>query len=196
MSVMASKLNLKVRFNKPVFPKGSRSSCFFFVVVGQIRLNWDHLMLIDTFRNWLLDLPDGTMCTNWGNPHWETMIHCGAMEALSSCQCSVALSSNPPLDILRLTEHCLFVLLHVQKRCQNLQLPRALSSAEAFKEVANPVDIAKHASSATNSTNYAVNSAPSPSGSCPCGPGGSQGLVAFSWRGFGNRDSWDLWPPG
>lgn len=40
------------------------------------------------------------------------------------------------------------------------------------------------------------NSAPPPSGSCPCGPGGSQGLVAFSCRGFGNRDSWDLWPPG
>lgn len=35
-----------------------------------------------------------------------------------------------------------------------------------------------------------------PPGSRPCGPSGSQGLVAFSWRGFGNRDSWDLWPPG
>lgn len=32
------------------------------------------------------------MRPNWGNLFWETLIHCGAMEALSSCQCSVALS--------------------------------------------------------------------------------------------------------
>lgn len=142
-------------------------------------------------RNCLLDLPDGTMCTNWGNLHWETMIHCGAMEALSSCQCSVSLS---PILLLGFFISQNIVSLFCW--WWNLQLSRVLSSAEAFKEVANPVDISKYAFSATNSTNYAVNSAPPPSGSCPCGPSGSQGLVAFSWCGFGNWDSWDLWPPG
>lgn len=37
---------------------------------------------------------------------------------------------------------------------------------------------------------------PHPSGSCPCGPSGSQGLAASSWHGLGYRDSWDPWPPG
>lgn len=39
------------------------------------------------------------MRPNWGNLFWETLIHCGAMEALSSCQCSVALS---PILLLKL----------------------------------------------------------------------------------------------
>lgn len=32
------------------------------------------------------------MWPNWGNLYSETVIHCGAMEALSSCQCCIALS--------------------------------------------------------------------------------------------------------
>lgn len=127
-----------------------------------IRISWDHLALIGTFSDCLLGLPDGTMCTNWGNLFWETVIHCGAMEACSSCQCSLALSPIPLLILFISQNIVSLFFLHVLKRCQNLQLPSALFSAEAFKDVANPEDIPKYASSATNSTNYAVNSAPSP----------------------------------
>lgn len=189
----------KLRFDNQCFLNGHfeallvKSLGSFF---WHIRISWDHLTLIDTFSNCLLGLPDGTMRPNWGNLFWETVIHCGAMEARSSCQCSLALSPILLLILFISQNIVSLFFLHVLKRCQNLQLPSALFSDEAFKDVANPEDIPKYASSATNSTNYAVNSVPSPPGPRPCGPSGSQGLVAFSWRGFGNRDSWDLWPPG
>lgn len=193
------KLKRKLRFNNQCFLNGHfeallvKSLGSFF---WHIRISWDHLALIDTFSDCLLGLPDGTMRTNWGNLFWETVIHCGVMEARSSCQCSLALSPILLLILFISQNIVSLFFLHVLKRCQNLQLPSALFSAEAFKDVANPEDIPKYASSETNSTNYAVNSVPSPPGSRPCGPSGSQGLVAFSWRGFGNQDSWELWPPG
>lgn len=87
---------------------------------------------------------------------------------------------------------CIF-LFHKWKHCQSLQLPSALLSVTAIKDVTNPVD---YASSATNSTNPTRKSVPGLSGSRPCGPSGSQGLAVSSWHGLEDRDSWDPWPPG
>lgn len=123
------------------------------------------------------------MCTIWGNLHWETVIHCGAMEALSGCQQSLSWYSS----YHRTMSLCFAVGAKIYSY-PKLWLQLRPSKKRLIQW------IAKYASAATNSTNYAVNSAPSPSGSCPCGPSGSQGLAAFSWRGFGNRDSWDDHP--
>lgn len=78
-----------------------------------------------------------------------------------------------------------FIILFFSTPENNIQLSGqhwlCLDSWLITKHVTNPVDVLIYACSATNATSYTRKSALC-SGSCPCGPSGSQGLVASSWQ--------------
>lgn len=156
-----------------------------------------------------LEVPDGTICCNWGNllRHPKILMqHCGLeskvkeMKYYKGCH-SWANSAVFSMELLHelyilfsFIPHCIhrlpLFLFHTWIQYQGFWLPLALSSVTAIKDVTNPVDVLNPVSSATNSTRKSV---PRLSG---CGPSGSQGLVLSSWHGLGNWDSWGPWPPG
>lgn len=148
-----------------------------------------------------LEAPDGTICCNWGNlqRHSEILMRHSGLQSRTSamkyykCCHSWANSEWISVDSIELhirflfISHCIVSICFCSTHENSAKVfgypwhcPHSLPS----KDVTYPVDVLNDASSAANSTNYTRKSFLHLSGSCPCGPGGSQGcLAASSWHG-------------